>query len=414
MPTLEAWLDKIATFHPQSVALGLERIGQLAKKLQITQFDCPVVMIGGTNGKGSCVKYLETILTLSGYQVGAYTSPHLLAFNERIRLNNANASSELLVEAFEVIDRVRQDLQLTFFEFTTLAALWIFKQAQPDVILLEVGVGGRLDAVNIVDADIAIITSIDLDHTEWLGNTRQEIAFEKAGIFRSGSGAVIGDEQPPTTLLNYAEKNNTKLYRVNQEYQYFVSDSSWSFKDEHSFYEDLPLPKLPIQNAATALKALNLLAPRLPVSINNIKEGLQTANLLGRFQFIEQPYPTILDVAHNPASAKLLATKCQAIKDELVAVVGMLADKDIINTLAPFKSRIKKWYFGSLHVPRGTQARELALKLENIDNQSSYTYDCVTEAYEAAGTNLVNQQRVLVFGSFYTVAEILQQLVLRK
>ncbi len=410
MPTLEAWLDKIETFHPKSVELGLERIGQLAKQLQIIKFDCPVIMIGGTNGKGSSVKYLETILALSGYRVGAYTSPHLLEFNERIRLNNANISNESLVDAFEVIESARQDLPLTFFEFTTLAALWIFKQAQLDVILLEAGVGGRLDAVNIVDADLAIIASIDLDHTEWLGNTREEIALEKAGIFRSGCSAVIGDEQPPVTIIDYAKQHQTKLYRVNHEYRYSVADHSWSFEDEGSFYEELPLPMLPIQNAATVLKALNLLATRLPVSIENIKEGLKTANLLGRFQVIDQPYPTILDVAHNPASASLLASKCQTVNEELVAVVGMLADKDITNTLTPFKSVIKHWYFGSLHVPRGTQATELASKLENIANQSSYTYDCVAEAYEAAGANLGNQQRILVFGSFYTVSKILQRI----
>lgn len=411
MHTLTSWLQHIESFHPQNIALGLERIEQVARTLQLTKFECPVVMVAGTNGKGSCVKFLESILSLNGNRVGAYTSPHLLAFNERIRIENNNITDELLIKAFEVIESARKDVQLTFFEFTTLAAFWLFKQANLDILILEVGLGGRLDAVNILDADISIITSIDIDHTDWLGTTREQIALEKAGILRKNQWTIIGDPKPPAVLLDYANQLESKLFQVNRDFHYKKGNHSWQFTCEDQTYSNLPMPQLPIQNAATALMALTIINRNFwSVTTGAIEKGLSTASMMGRFQAVETPYPAILDVAHNEASAKLLATKCRERGCDWVAVVGMLADKDITKTLGALTGLISCWYFGSLNVIRGASAAVLSATLEKIDNHKCYTYDCVADAFNAAGSRLTAQQKILVFGSFYTVAEVLEQL----
>lgn len=406
---LEAWLQQIESLHSKSIDLGLERIAAVAEKLGITQFTCPMITVGGTNGKGSCVKFLESILSLQGYSVATYTSPHLISFNERIRINNQNVADTQLIEAFEKVDQVRGVESLTFFEFTTLAALWLFQHSSLDVVILEVGLGGRLDAVNIIDADIAIVASVDFDHMDWLGTTREEIGFEKAGIFRNNHYAVVGDLDPPNTLLDYAATLNTQLFRRGKDFDYQEEGQDWTFSTLTKKYTKLPLPNLPIQNAATSLMALELLAEELPVSETAIKQGLAIATLAGRFQRVANP-ACVLDVAHNEASAKLLAEQCRRLNHQgrVLAVVGMLADKDIVRTLQPLQSLVTEWYFGSLHESRGAPSSLLASSLEGVANRRCNTYDCVAKAYEAACLDQTDQDLIVVFGSFYTVAEVLK------
>lgn len=412
--TIQTWLQHIESLHPKTIELGLERVYKLAQEMQLTTFDCPVVVVGGTNGKGSCVKLLETILSLQGYKVAAYTSPHLLSFNERIRINNQNITDDLLLKAFETVESARGELALTFFEFTTLAAFWSFKKTELDVIILEVGLGGRLDAVNIIDADIAIITSVALDHTDWLGSSREQIGFEKAGIFRQDRYVIIGDDNPPESMLGHANKLQTRLYQVHNDFSYQREDETWHWSGFGQSYQHLPMPKLPIQNAATSLMALALLSDKLPVSEQNVRAGLSCASLRGRFQRIDRPAACILDVAHNEASAKLLALQCSLLKHQgrILAVVGMLSDKDIANTLKPLQSHVSQWYFGTLSVPRGATAALLVSSLEGVANPKCYTYDCVIQAFEAASIDQADQDIILVFGSFFTVAEVLQHITI--
>lgn len=409
MLTLQSWLDKIERIHPTSIELGLDRVREVAEKLQVLDWTCPVILVGGTNGKGSCVKFLESILVAEGYQVGAYTSPHLLRFNERICLNGIPVEDADLIAAFERVEYARENITLTYFEFTTLAALVLFKKQTLNVIILEIGLGGRLDAVNILDADLAIISTIDLDHTDWLGNTRESIALEKAGIIRPQQPVVVGDEHPPATLLDYATHLNANLYCVKNDFDYEVTKTHWDWKSNRSEWKNLPLPKLPIANAATTLMALTLLNSELPVSERAIHQGLADASISGRFQVLTQPFHCILDVAHNPASAKLLATQCRAFNPSgtFHAVVGMLKDKDIANTLMPLASLISCWHFGSLAVPRGASASLLASQVEKIDNEHGYFYDDIIQAFKAASKDQSKKDTILVFGSFYTVATVL-------
>lgn len=408
---LADWLTKIETLHPKTIQLGVERVAKIAHKLDLHRFECPVITVGGTNGKGSCVKFLESILLSSDYRVGAYTSPHLLSFNERIRINNQLITDEILCEGFEVIDRARAEISLTFFEFTTLAALWAFKQAKLDVLILEVGMGGRLDAVNIMDSDIAIVTSVDIDHIEWLGSTREEIGYEKAGIFRPDSIAVCGDMTPPKSLVEYAAQQRTQLHTLDHDFNYTITSDYWNWKSEKASYENLPLPCLPIVNAASALMAISHLQKSMHIPLEAIKTGIYNAKLMGRFQVVKDPISCILDVAHNPAAAKMLAKNLADLNSgKLIAVVGMLADKDISNTFKELLPYIKEWHLGTLHVPRGASSTQLARRLQDFNGSEWYTYDCITEAFEQASAHLNSNDKILVFGSFYTVAEILNLL----
>jgi dihydrofolate synthase / folylpolyglutamate synthase len=409
MKTVNEWLSKIEKLHPDGIRLGLERIATIANRLEVTSFDCPVVVVAGTNGKGSCVKFLESILYSAGYQVGAYSSPHLLAFNERIRIGNQNISDKDLLKAFEVVEQARQGMPLTFFEFTTLAALWLFKEADLDALLLEVGLGGRLDAVNIVDSDIAIITTIHYDHMEWLGDTRDAIALEKAGIFREEGYAICGDLEPPRTLLEYAKKLRCQFFTAQKDFSFKVNSQNWSWHSKETQFLNLPLPTLPIQNAAASLMSIIKLREHLDISDYAVANGIKTAKLPGRFQVLDSPYPCILDVAHNPASAQMLAQQLDNRESghKLVAVVGMLADKDIANTLKPLIPRIDRWYFGNLKTPRGAKAMQMVHKLQEFADLNYDTYDCVSTAFLAAANHLNPGDKILVFGSFYTVAEVL-------
>lgn len=406
MKTLQQWLLKLEKLYPKTIEMGLDRIKIVAHKLSLTKFTCPVIMIAGTNGKGSCVELMASIGHAHGYRVGAYTSPHLLRFNERIAIDRTHVEDAKLMQAFETVENARGNVPLTFFEFTTLAALWIFQQVSLDLLLLEVGLGGRLDAVNIVDADIAIIASIDIDHIDWLGSTREEIGREKAGIFRPFKLAICGDSFPPESVHLAAKQLNSPLLSLGRDFHFQLTQNGWKWSFGEIQLTQLPLPSLSVQNAAIALTALYALTPRLSFNAEGVAKGIKKAFLKGRFQRVEN---CILDVAHNPASAKLLALNCQKIGiTNVKAVVGMLADKDIRETLAPLLPFVSAWYIGDLNVPRGAKAVCLAEELRVLGAVNCYAYGSVSAAFEAARAHVA--ENTLIFGSFYTVAEVLHLL----
>ena len=407
--TLLQWLSYLERIHSKSIDLSLSRIIQVAETIQIREFDCPVIMVGGTNGKGSCVHCLEAIYLSSGYRVGSYTSPHLHYFNERIKINGQNVNDELLVAAFQEIEIKRKDISLTFFEFTTLAALLIFKSLQLDVIILEVGLGGRLDAVNIVEPDLSIITSIDLDHTDWLGSNREAIGYEKAGIMRSNKSIICGDDDPPKSLLQRAKELNAPLFQFNQHYGFENHSYNWTWFGLNHKISNLPPISIRHQNASSSLMAIQLLAERLPVTSKAIMNGLKAIKIPGRFELWQKAVTCIFDVAHNPQAGRWLA---EQLKNSLtpgkkIAVVGMLADKDISQTLAPLLSIIDDWHPVTLNVARGADSKAIVNILTRQGIKNWYNHDSVDLALQT----IMNQQDfnkerdlIIIFGSFFTVA----------
>ncbi len=416
--SLSDWLNRLETLHPVTIDLGLTRVQRVAELMGLLQLDCPVITVGGTNGKGSTIAFLESIYRHAGYRVGTYTSPHLLRYNERIRIVGVDCTDEAIIQAFEQIEIARGDISLTYFEYGTLAALYLLKQAQLDLILLEVGLGGRLDAVNIINPDIAIITSIDLDHTDWLGNTREAIGFEKAGIFRANVPAICGDFNTPETIFDHAAKLGAPLYCQGKNFTFHQGSDSWSWESQSFRGEGLPLPFLAIQNASTALMAVTCLQSQLPVNIQSIKDGIAEARVLGRFQCIQAQPEVILDVAHNPAAANLLARRLQSqpISGKTYAVFSALQDKDSAGIVAHFKEIVAGWYVAPLDTPRGATLQQLNDALEHdvprlvrgileapyISPQAS-----ILAAYRQAILQCSPNDRIIVFGSFFTVAAVL-------
>lgn len=409
---LQQWLNYIQSIHHKEIELGLQRVSQVASRLNVLSFPCPVITVAGTNGKGTCVKTLDTITRQAGYRVASYTSPHLMSFNERIQLQGHPVRDEVLCNAFEKVESARGNISLSFFEFTTLAAFVIFKELVLDLIILEVGLGGRLDAVNIIDADIAVITSISLDHTDRLGNTREAIGFEKAGILRAGSPAICGDYSIPNSVLSKAEQLHIPLYRLGYEFNWDENENSWSWYNHEIAYKDLPLPNLELQNVATALQALNILNKRLPILENSIRNGLQGLDLAGRFTVITRPIKMILDVAHNPAGGVWLAKRLmqQRLKGRLLAVVAMLSDKDQRATLNPLTDIIAGWFVADLAVPRGGKAAMLSHTLTSLGVANIHQYPSVIHAYQAAKMSATQDDTIIIFGSFHTVGEVMSYL----
>lgn len=406
---LSQWLDYIEQLHPRLIDLGLERIKHVAKILNLTP-SVPVISIAGTNGKGSCVAFLESILTKAGYRVAAYTSPHLLRFNERIRIQGMQAHDDELCRAFNEIERARGEISLTYFEFSTLAALLLFKQAKLDAWILEVGMGGRLDAVNMIDADIAAITTIDMDHMDWLGNNREQIGYEKAGILRPHTSAVCGDINPPHSILDYSAQIQANLRMLNHDYSYQEKGETWSWKSKTCHYSNLVLPCLPLQNAATALMVLECLQATFTITEQHINQGLQDANLQGRFQRFTHPAHIIMDVAHNPASSQFLAAKLRNDPPfgQTRVVASVLADKDINGTLTPLVDLADAWYVSGLPVARGATGENLVKSLQLLGAKKCYNYSSIAKALRQAIYHSKTQDRIVVFGSFYTVAEALK------
>jgi len=402
--SLSDWLYYLEQIHPQQIELGLQRVRSVAANANLLALPGIIITVGGTNGKGSTCAMLASILQSAGYTTGVYASPHLLKYNERIKLNGAEVSDADLCTAFAEIEEKRADISLTFFEFGTLAAFSVFKKYKPDVIILEVGLGGRLDATNIIDADVSVITSIDLDHCDWLGNTTDAIAIEKAGIYRANRPAINGEPNTPQTLHTTADQISTQLYSVNTNFSYQSDENDWSYVGQHWQLKHLPIPSLPLQNAATALATLEHLS--LNISEEAIHNGLRSSQLTGRFQTLRRKPTVILDVAHNPHAARYLAKKLtEQSADKIIAVVGMLKDKDIEQTFQHLVPTINHWHLADLVGPRAAPAELLATFLP-----AGSLFTChhhVENAYFTALAQATESDLVVVFGSFFTVAGVL-------
>lgn len=406
--TLDDWLCYIEQSHPvHQIELGLERIQSVASRAGLQSLPGKSILIGGTNGKGTTARALEQLLLAQGYSVGVYSSPHLLHFNERLRVNNADLSDTDWVEAFAFVERLRGDIALTYFEFTTLVAFRILQLKQPDFCLIEVGLGGRLDATNIISPDISVITTVDLDHQDWLGNDRESIGFEKAGIFRHGQPVVIGDLSPPVSVLKHAALLACHVRQVKEHYHYSEAANSWHWYSDTASYRELPLPAMPVQNAACALavlECLNLLPE--PSDLSSVLAGL---TLPGRMQWLQQQPAIIVDVAHNPQSAGYLAEQLRKLKPQyrqIWALCGMLKDKDIQQTLLPLTSLFNQWHLVSLGGARGASAQQLADSLAGVSTDVQL-YSDVQQAYRDIRANLQPDELLVVFGSFFTVSAVL-------
>lgn len=411
LSSLSQWLHHLENQHHKAIDMGLARVQAVAQTADLLTLDCPVITVGGTNGKGSTVATLTAIYCAAGYKVGTYTSPHIIDFNERIAINNQPVSDELLIQAFNAVEaaRAQSNISLTYFEFTTLAAFWIFKHAKLDIAVLEVGLGGRLDAVNIIDADVAVVTSIGLDHTDWLGDTREAISFEKAGIFRAHRPAIYGEINPPQPLVDHAQQLQAQLQIKHLHYQFQKQQNFWSFSSPLLNLTDLPMPNLAVDNVATALAAVQC-AP-LTVTEQAIKAGISQAKLAGRAERLHyKNIEIIADVAHNPHGASFFMQQLATTQGRTLAVFAMLADKDIAGTLAACLGRVDIWFVAGLDGTRGTTAEQIAPLLQNNGMYIGGKYQTVAAAMRAACQTAQAGDRILVFGSFYTVAAAKQWL----
>ncbi|OBT15886.1 bifunctional folylpolyglutamate synthase/dihydrofolate synthase [Vibrio sp. UCD-FRSSP16_10] len=404
--SLAVWLDYLQSIHTSAIDLGLDRISQVATQAQpsLTKPAPKVITVAGTNGKGSTCAIMEAILLDAGYSVGVYSSPHLIRYNERVRINGQELDEQYHVDAFCAIEALRGDISLSFFEYATLAALHLFQQQKVDVVVLEVGLGGRLDATNIVDHDVSVITSLAIDHVDWLGDDINVIGFEKAGIFRSGKPAICGQPNAPMTVAAHADDIGATLYQVGYQYEYEEKESLWNWQSGSFDVKDLPKPNLPLANAATALMALGV--SDLELTDMNIVNGLNKAQLAGRMQYLSHAPTIILDVAHNPHSAEYLVTQLQSKypQQKIRAVIGMLYDKDVEATLKVLSNCTEHWYPASLQGPRAASAQELCQHL--ADNTKAY--DNPVLAFEQALSDASKEDVIVVMGSFFTVGAVLE------
>jgi dihydrofolate synthase/folylpolyglutamate synthase len=410
---LADWLAYLESLHPKTIALGLERVAQVKQRLNINP-DFPIIVVGGTNGKGSVCAMLESILHAAGYRVGCYTSPHLLDYNERVRIAKQQASDAELCASFEKIEQVRGDISLTYFEFGTLAAMQCFIERKVDVAILEVGLGGRLDAVNVFDNDCAVVASVDIDHTDYLGESRELIAFEKAGIFRQGRVAICADEDVPQAIYSHAQQVGAELWCMGREFGFTPHQGQWDFWGKSGTRNALPWPALrgayQLHNASAALAALDVLKDRFPVSMEAVRRGLGEVQLAGRFQVVPGRPSLILDVAHNPRAARSLAQNLAGLPPcpHTYAVFSMLADKDIAGVASALDSYVDTWLVAGIASPRGAASGQLESVLEQCRVRGEIKIcknipDALRYAYNAAGEN----DRITAFGSFYTVAEVM-------
>jgi len=403
---LHQWLSYLESIHPSEIEMGLNRVKQVAHTLGLIKPTKKVLMVAGTNGKGSTVTLASECLLQSGLTVGQYMSPHLHVYNERVRVNGQLATDEDLIESFEAIDQARGDITLTYFEVGTLSALYIFKKYNLDVSVLEVGLGGRLDAVNIVDPDVSVVTSIGLDHEDWLGSDLSVIAYEKAGIYRSGKPAVCGQINPPETLKQHAENLGAPLYLKSEQFNFEVTNKTWVFTGQmlggaELTWSDLPLPSLPIENAATALQALILLEPSITKA--NIEKGLISAQLSGRLQKIPAIFNGFMDVGHNQQAAELLVTRLQhKPRGKRHVLLAMLEDKKPEGVVGALSGVVDHWHLAGLSGYRGQTAEQLDAKL---DLSGAQLWRDVNAALVGLQQTLTMDDELVILGSFFTVAQ---------
>jgi dihydrofolate synthase / folylpolyglutamate synthase len=416
MKTLEEWLAHAQRLHPKTIELGLERARAVADRLGL-RFDCPVITVAGTNGKGSTCAMLESILTHAGYRTAVFTSPHLVRFEERLRIASEAVRGEDLVPFFEQVEQGRGDVALTYFEFTTVAILLCAAAARPDVAILEVGLGGRLDAVNIVDADCAIITSIDLDHMEYLGPDRESIGFEKAGVMRAGRPAVVSDPVPPASVIAHAQAIGADLWLAGRDFNVAGDKQQWGWSGRGRRYSGLAYPALrganQLVNAAGVLAALEALRPRLPITAQAVRNGLAMVELPGRFQIVPGEPALVLDVAHNPHAVAALAENLDAMGfyPTTHGVFGVMADKDLAPMFARIGPMIDRWYFTDLPTPRAAHADDLLARWQAQNQRadaSGSVHRTPMEALQAAVDGADPADRIVVFGSFFTVGGVLE------
>lgn len=408
LSTLLEWLHWIEKVHSSSIDLGLERVSAVARRLDVLSPPCTTIIVGGTNGKGSTVFGLESIYRAANYKTGSFTSPYLFQYNEQIRINGQIVDDQEICAAFAKVEAVRKEIPLTPFEFCTLASLYLFRTHTLDVLILEVGLGGRLDAVNIIDADIAIVTSIGIDHTAWLGHSREQIGFEKAGIFRPRRPAICGDFDPPSTIIEAATDLGALLYYHGRDFDYEEAPSSWSWSSQTTQYENLPTNSLATQNMSTVLMAVTLLQHRLPVTRSTIEAGLTNVKLPGRIQIINGPITKIFDVSHNPAAITFLQNKLGSISSvgKTHAVFSMLADKDIVSSILAIRNTIEVWHVAPLQTKRAATEAVLKESFCNAKINNVFFYSSIGAAYDNVLKMAKTGDRVIVFGSFHTVAEV--------
>jgi len=417
MKTLSDWLAHAEQLHSKNIELGLDRVRQVAQRLGLA-FSCPVITVAGTNGKGSTCAMLESILAAAGYRTGVYSSPHLVHFEERLRLDGESVAAQDLLPHFEAVESARGDISLTYFEFTTLAILRCMAAQGLDAAILEVGLGGRLDAVNIIDADCAVITSIDLDHMEFLGPDRESIGREKAGIMRAGRPAIVSDPVPPDSVIAHAAEIGADLWRHGHDFNVSGDKQQWNWAGRGRRYSSLAYPALrganQLVNAAGVLAALEVLRRRLPVTAQAIRIGLARAQLPGRFQIVPGQPTLVLDVAHNPHAVAALAENLDAMGfyPATHGVFGVMADKDLAPILARVGPVIDRWYFCDLPTPRAARAADLAGRWQAQNTRrdaTASTHASPQEALAAAVAAADPADRIVVFGSFFTVGGVLEQ-----
>ena len=414
MRSLADWLAWISAQHPSAIAMGLDRVAAVFERMKLDLAGVKIT-VGGTNGKGSTCAMLERILLEAGYRVGTYTSPHILRYNERVRLQGEDVDDHALVRSFERVEAARGETPLTYFEFGTLAAFALLAEARVEAMVLEVGLGGRLDAVNVLDADCSIVVSVDIDHVELLGGDRESIGFEKAGIFRSGRPAIFGDAHPPARLVEHARSIGADLQVLGRDFRVEAHPGQWDFVGRRGAKHALPVPALrgrwQLDNAAAAIAALDELGARIPVSVGEVKRGLANVRLPGRLQSLPGRPQVVLDVAHNPHAARALAAALgdMGFFESTYAVFAMLGDKDIGGVVDAVKPRIDGWYVCATDSERAAPAaRVAAILAEHGVAAPVRTFATVEAALAAARGDAGPNDRIVVFGSFTTVAEALR------
>lgn len=405
---LEQWLAFFEANHPTEIDMGLARVQAVAQRLDVLKPAPLTLLVAGTNGKGSTVTICSSILNAAGMNVGSYMSPHLHLYNERVRINGEPVSDELLIESFEIIDEIRDEISLTYFEVGTLSALYIFKKCQLDAAVLEIGLGGRLDAVNIVEPNGAAVTSIGLDHQDWLGNDIDSIAFEKAGVYRANQAAVCGERHASSRLIEHADHIDAHLLMKGRDFDFQVSQSSWSWQGVNSqgekiVLDGLSIPSLPLENAATAVQLLLQVCPQL--TLDQLNQGLEQAKLDGRLQVFNQPYQGIMDVGHNPQAATLLnkhLLQVQTVKGKRYGLLAMLKDKDA-QAVVECMTAIDCWHVAGLSGYRGQDGETLKEKIEALVVVDA-VYESVAQGLSALRQKIGPDDQVVIFGSFITVA----------